>query len=103
MFLHQRYWNIGAEALHRHQLNISMFNELCRCYLQQWGLVSLWRATYSLGNSLVYIKKTVHQCHNNIVYINQNGRNSYQWRKAQIKCRLSTQVIILEQKEMKFQ
>ena len=32
-----------------------MFNELYRCCLQQLGLtVSLWKAIYSLGNSLIF-------------------------------------------------
>ena len=31
-----------------------MFNEVCGCCLKQWGLeVSLWKATYRLGNSLI--------------------------------------------------
>lgn len=43
------------KALYRHQLHLSMFSELCRCYLQQYSLIiSVWRATYSLGNSLVF-------------------------------------------------
>lgn len=32
-----------------HRLYLSLFNELCRCYLQQWGLdIGQWRATYKL-------------------------------------------------------
>ena len=42
-----------TKVLGRPQLKLSMFNELYRCSLQQWGLdVSLWKATCSLGNSL---------------------------------------------------
>lgn len=44
----------GDEGSCRHQLHLSMFNEFCRCRLQQWGFAvsGLWRATYCLGNSL---------------------------------------------------
>lgn len=39
-----------VKALCRHQYNISVFNESCKCCLQWWGLaVSVWRAIYSLG------------------------------------------------------
>ena len=42
-----------AKTLCRHQLEFSVFNELCRCCLQQWGLaVSTQRAASSFGNSL---------------------------------------------------
>lgn len=46
-FLYQRCQNIGVEALCRHQLIFSMFNELWRCYLQQWGLSVGWREIYT--------------------------------------------------------
>ena len=52
-FLYQIYQHVGMKALYRHQLKFYMFSELCRYCLQQWDIaVSLWRATYSLGNSL---------------------------------------------------
>lgn len=36
---------------------ISMFDELCRCCLWQWGfVVSLWRSIYCLGKSLGYLR-----------------------------------------------
>lgn len=51
-----RCWNTGMNAIFSYQLNIFMFNELCICCIQQWGFaVSLYRATYSLGNSLDYL------------------------------------------------
>jgi|UPI0000486FE4 hypothetical protein len=31
-----------VKALCRHQLNFSMFCELCRCCLQQWSLANSW-------------------------------------------------------------
>lgn len=43
-------WGEGSSG---HQLDFSMFSEICRCCLQQWGLtVSLWEATNGLGDSL---------------------------------------------------
>jgi hypothetical protein len=43
----------GGKALQRNELDLSMFSELYRCSLQQWGLaIHLWKATYRLGNSL---------------------------------------------------
>lgn len=40
-------WDIGVSALYKHQLDVFMFNELCRCCLYQWGLtVNLWRSSY---------------------------------------------------------
>lgn len=52
-FLCQRSQNIGMKVLCRHYIDLSMFNELCRCRIQQWGLaVSLWREICSLDNSL---------------------------------------------------
>lgn len=45
---------MGVKSLCRHQLTFSAFRELRRCCLQQWDLaIRLWRATYSLGSSLV--------------------------------------------------
>lgn len=44
---------MGVKALCRQQLDLSIFTELCDSLLQQWILgVSLWKATYCLGNSL---------------------------------------------------
>lgn len=44
---------VGVKDLNRHLINISIFSGLCRCCVQQWGLVvSLWRTTYSLHSSL---------------------------------------------------
>ena len=46
-FLYQGHWNIGVRALCRHQLNTSIFNELCSCCLQQWDLdVCLCKTTW---------------------------------------------------------
>lgn len=46
---------VGVKDLNRHLINISIFSGLCRCRIQQRGLVvSLWR-TYSLGSSLGYL------------------------------------------------
>ena len=39
--LHQRHKNTGVKPLCRHQVNISIFNKLYKCYLQQWALLSL--------------------------------------------------------------
>lgn len=48
-FLDQKCQSGGVKSLCRHQL-ISMFNELCWCCLQQWGLaVILWRATLEIA------------------------------------------------------
>lgn len=45
-----RITSIGVKALGGFQLDISIFNEVCRRCLQQQGLtVSLWRATNNLG------------------------------------------------------
>lgn len=44
---------VRVKALNRHHLDFSKFNELCRCSLQQLGLVvNLGRATNRLGSSL---------------------------------------------------
>lgn len=44
---------MGVKGLCRHQIPLSMFSELCVCYLQNWVLaVSVWRANCCLGNSL---------------------------------------------------
>lgn len=46
----------GMKALCRHQLDISMFSESCRCYLWQCDLtVSAWRATYNCRRSWLRI------------------------------------------------
>lgn len=56
--LHQKnknknYWNVGLNALCRHQHEFSKFNELCGCCFQQWvPAVSLWRSISCRGNSL---------------------------------------------------
>lgn len=48
---------IGVKAICRYQLDFSIFSRLCRWCLQQRCLVvSLWRATYSLGNSLCFLR-----------------------------------------------
>jgi hypothetical protein len=45
--------NTEVTVLCRHQLNLSVFSELCECYLPQWGLIVIaWRTTYYLDNSL---------------------------------------------------
>ena len=52
-FLYQRCYHVRVKGLCRLQLGFSMLSELSGCCLQQWSLaVSLWRATYRLGNSL---------------------------------------------------
>ena len=51
-FVYETLAHRGVGSL-RNQLIFSMFKELCRCCLQQWGLaVSFWKTTYSLVNSL---------------------------------------------------
>lgn len=48
IFLYQRQ-QIGVIAPWKEQLNLSVFNELCRCCLQEWSpVVSLCRAVYTL-------------------------------------------------------
>ena len=43
---------LEVEALCRHQLDLSMFSELCRCCFQQWYLTfCLWRATIVLATA----------------------------------------------------
>ena len=37
----QRWYYISMKAWIRHQLNFSMFNDLCRCYRQKYGLNNL--------------------------------------------------------------
>lgn len=50
---YQRHWDIGIQDLRRHQFDLSMFNELCGCYLEQWCFaMNFWRAAYCLLNSL---------------------------------------------------
>lgn len=52
-FPYQRCKNVGVQILCRHQLDNSMFNELFGCFLPQLGsAVSVWRAPYSLENSI---------------------------------------------------
>lgn len=52
-FLYQRCQHIEVKALCTNQLSYSMFSSLWRCCLQQWGFaVSLWKTSYSLGNSI---------------------------------------------------
>jgi len=52
-FLYQRYWNVGVKTLCRHQLDLYIFHELCRCCLQRRSLtLSLWIAPHNFGNSL---------------------------------------------------
>lgn len=51
-FLYQQLWKMQGKLLCMSQLEFSMYNELCVCCPQQWEFViSLWRASYSLGNN----------------------------------------------------
>lgn len=44
---------VGIKILCRHQWHLSLFNQLCRCYLQQQDLaVSLYSSNYCLNDSL---------------------------------------------------
>lgn len=36
--LYQVFWDVEMKSLCRLPLNISIFNLLCKCYLQQWDL-----------------------------------------------------------------
>lgn len=48
---HTKDRNRRMKVLFRHRLNLSMFNKLYGCCLQQWDLaVSLWRTTYCFGS-----------------------------------------------------
>jgi hypothetical protein len=48
---------VWVKALLGHQLDSSVFNEICKCCLQQWGpTVSLWKATKSFDSDSIRCK-----------------------------------------------
>lgn len=51
-FLYHKHQSIEVKAVDSNQFNFSIFNQLSRHYLQQYGLVSLQRTFSCLGNFL---------------------------------------------------